>query len=48
MDLAHQVTLSHRDTFKSLCVYPDTLDRLWSVILTQVPIEDLGSSHHAQ
>ena len=39
--LSRQVTLSHRDFSKRLCVYTDASDTIWSAILTQVPFTDL-------
>ncbi len=35
--LAHQCTLTHRDTSKGLCLCTDASDSVWSAILTQVP-----------
>lgn len=46
--LAKQVTLSHRDTDKRLCVYTDASDSVWSGIVTQVPYEDLKLNHADQ
>jgi len=39
--LAKQVTLSHRDDDKRLCIYTDASEYVWSGIATQVPMADL-------
>lgn len=46
--LAEQVTLSHRDEQKRLCVYTDESDSVWSGMVTQVPLEDLSILHKEQ
>lgn len=46
--LEKQVTLSHRDMKKRLCVYTDASDGFWSGMLTQVPHEDLSKKHQLQ
>jgi len=46
--LAKQVTLSHRDDSKRLCVYTDASDIAWSGIVTQVPHTDLPNPHRNQ
>ena len=46
--LAEQVTLSHRDDGKRLCVYTDASDSVWSGIVTQVPYEELKNAHEKQ
>ena len=46
--LASQVTLTHRDSRKRLCVYTDASDVIWSGIITQVPKEELKLKHSNQ
>ena len=43
--VAHQVTLSHPDPKKRLCVYTDASDYVWSGIVTQTPREDIHLDH---
>ena len=43
--LANQVTISHRNTKKRLCVYTDASDLAWSGIVTQVDFIDLSKPH---
>lgn len=38
--LAQQVTLTHRDYNKMLCVFTDAYDHIWSGIIIQVPFVD--------
>lgn len=40
--LENQVTLTHRDLSKRLCVFTDASELLWSGIVTQVPFGDLA------
>ena len=46
--LAKQVTLSHRDPLRRLCVYTDASDEVWSGIVTQVPYQDLDKPRKDQ
>lgn len=46
--LAHQVTRTHRDESKRLCVYTDASDHTWSGIMTQIPLEDMVLKHSEQ
>ena len=46
--LANQVTLSHRDESKRLCVFTDASDTVWSGIVTQVCPDDLPKPHMDQ
>ena len=46
--VAHQVTLSHPDPKKRLCVYIDASDYVWSGIVTQVPRKDIHLDHMDQ
>lgn len=46
--LAYQVTLSHRDRSKRLCVYTDASDHVWSGIFTKVPLRDTSKPHVEQ
>lgn len=40
-----QVMLSHRDPSKRLCFYTDASDRVWSGIVSQVPVADFDKLH---
>lgn len=45
MPLAQQITTTHRDESKRLCVYNNALDLDWSGTLTPVPLADLERSY---